>query len=535
MNKLNANKYREMLLYGGEILNAKKEEINALNVFPVPDGDTGSNMNMTTQSGVQAISNINPTSIGEVAKVFSKGLLMGARGNSGVILSQFFRGIAEGLEGKEEISVQEFHQALESGVKRAYGSIIKVVEGTILTVVREMTENTTDFNMDFEDYFQALYDNAKTSLDNTPELLPVLKEVGVVDSGGAGFLAILEGMLANLKGEEIEIKENFELFRQTEEHPMNPEDIVFGYCTEMLIRLNDKNDEDKLNEIRSTLETFGDSIVCIIDDGILKVHVHTETPTKVFEYGQTFGDFIFIKSENMRIQAEDAIKLEESRRKELGLVAVASSQEMGDLFRSYCDDINIISGGQTLNPSTEDILTAIKACNAKDVILFPNNSNIIMASEAAVDLIDNVNVHIIKTKHMTQALECLMSFNVDASVEENVENMNNIISNMINIEITNAIKDTSINGIEIKNNDFMLIVDGDIAFSNASIEETLKTAMDYLITKESDLITFLVGADGDMDLANKMVEFVEEKSPFIEVEIMDTNQPIYSYLISGIK
>ena len=228
MKILYANKFREMLLYGGEILSAKKEEINALNVFPVPDGDTGSNMNMTTQSGVAAISNINSSSIGEVAKTFSKGLLMGARGNSGVILSQFFRGIAEGLDGLDTINVEEFHNALESGVKRAYGSIIKVVEGTILTVVREMTEKTTNFDLDFKEYFQALYDNAKESLDNTPELLPVLKEVGVVDSGGAGFLAILEGMLANLKGEEVTIKENFELFKQTEEHPMDPEDIVFG-------------------------------------------------------------------------------------------------------------------------------------------------------------------------------------------------------------------------------------------------------------------------------------------------------------------
>ena len=365
MKILDANKYREMLLYGGEILSAKKEEINALNVFPVPDGDTGSNMNMTTQSGVAAISNINSSSIGEVAKTFSKGLLMGARGNSGVILSQFFRGIAEGLDGLDTINVEEFHNALESGVKRAYGSIIKVVEGTILTVVREMTEKTTNFDLDFEDYFQALYVNAKESLDNTPELLPVLKEVGVVDSGGAGFLAILEGMLANLKGEEVTIKENFELFKQTEEHPMDPEDIVFGYCTEMLIELNDPKDEDKLLEIRSTLETFGDSIVCIIDDGILKVHVHTETPIKVFEYGLTFGRFVHVKSENMRIQAENAIKLEESRRREFGIVAVASSEEMADLFRQLYEDINIIPGGQTLNPSTEDILKAVNACNAK--------------------------------------------------------------------------------------------------------------------------------------------------------------------------
>ena len=533
MKILDANKYREMLLYGGEILSAKKEEINALNVFPVPDGDTGSNMNMTTQSGVAAISNINSSSIGEVAKTFSKGLLMGARGNSGVILSQFFRGIAEGLDGLDTINVEEFHNALESGVKRAYGSIIKVVEGTILTVVREMTEKTTNFDLDFEDYFQALYDNAKESLDNTPELLPVLKEVGVVDSGGAGFLAILEGMLANLKGEEVTIKENFELFKQTEEHPMDPEDIVFGYCTEMLIELNDPNDEDKLLEIRSTLETFGDSIVCIIDDGILKVHVHTETPIKVFEYGLTFGRFVHVKSENMRIQAENAIKLEESRRRELGIVAVASSEEMADLFRQLYEDINIIPGGQTLNPSTEDILKAVNACNAKDVILLPNNSNIIMAAEAASDLVENTNIHIVKTKHMTQAVECLMTYNVENTLEENLEAMNSSLENMINIEITNAIKDTSINGVDIKEGDFMAIVDGDIDYSNQDIDFILRQCMDLLISRECDIITFLVGTDGDTSNVENMVKYVEERSPFVEVEMINTNQPVYSYIISG--
>lgn len=534
MKTLDAKKYREMLLYGGEILNAKKEEINALNVFPVPDGDTGSNMNMTAQSGIQAISNLQSNSIAEVAKTFSKGLLMGARGNSGVILSQFFRGVAEGLEGFEQVSVEEFHHALESGVKRAYGSIIKVVEGTILTVVREMTEKTTNFDLEFEQYFQELFNNAQESLNNTPNLLPVLKEVGVVDSGGAGFLAILEGMLANLEGKEVEVKQNFELFKQTEEHPMDPEDIVFGYCTEMLIRLNNP-DEDQLPEVRAKLETFGDSIVCIIDDDILKVHVHTEQPTKVFEYGHSLGDFVTLKSENMRIQAENARELEASRRREIGIVSVASSKEMGELFAKYYPDINIILGGQTLNPSTEDIIKAIKAVNAKDVILFPNNSNIIMASEAACDLIDDCNVHIVKTKHMTQALECLLNFDPAIGLDENISVMNATIDNMINIEITNAIKDTSIDGVEIHENDFMAIVNGDIKYSMPEVKDTLIASLDELIANDCDVITIFVGQDGDMKLVEELENYVSEKSPFIEVEIFETNQPVYSYLLSGVK
>lgn len=534
MNILNAKKYQEMLLYGGEILNAKKEEINALNVFPVPDGDTGSNMNMTTQSGVQAIANLNTNSIGEIAKTFSKGLLMGARGNSGVILSQFFRGVAEGLQDYDEVTVKQFHDALEKGVKRAYGSIIKVVEGTILTVVREMTENTTNFDLDFEEYFAELYNNAKISLDNTPNLLPVLKEVGVVDSGGAGFLAILEGMLANLNGKTIEVKQNFELFKQTEEHPMNPEDIVFGYCTEMLINLKD-SDESQLPNIRETLETFGDSIVCIIDDDILKVHVHTETPIKVFEFGQTLGNFVHVKSENMRIQAENAQKLEQERKKEIGIVCVASSKEMADLFAQYYPDINIILGGQTLNPSTEDIIKAIKAANAQDIIFFPNNSNIILAAETAKELVTDCNVHIIKTKHMTQALEALINFDANDTLSENIKRMEDVINEMINIEITTAIKDTSINGIEVKENDFMAIVDGDIKFAHSDIKEVLLYCANMLISKECDVITVFIGEDGDKKLINEFEDQITNASPFIEVEIFDTKQPIYNYLISGVK
>ena len=533
MNILDAKKYREMLLYGGEILNAKKEEINALNVFPVPDGDTGYNMNMTTQSGVQAITMIVPNEIGELSRTFSKGLLMGARGNSGVILSQFFRGIAEGLENKSKVSVEEFHKSLELGVKRAYGSVIKVVEGTILTVVREMTENTKNFNTNFTSYFEELIKNATISLNNTPELLPVLKEVGVVDSGGAGLLAIFEGMLANLKGETIEVKENFDVFTQTEEHSMNPEDIIFGFCTEMLIKLH--NEDININEIRSKLEEFGDSIVCIIDEDILKVHVHTETPTKVFEYGLIYGDFVHIKSENMRIQAEEALKIEQSRKKDFGIVAVASSARMGELFEKQYDGIQIISGGQTLNPSIEDIVNAVKQTNAKEVIIFPNNSNIIMAAEAAKNLIENCEVHIIKTKHMTQALECLMSFNIEATILENIVNMATILGDMINVEITNAIKDTSINGVIIKEKDFIAIINGEIKYSNADIKIILIKIMDILLNEECELITFLKGDEGDDDLVNEMINYVEKKSMFTEVKSYQTNQAVYSYIISGVK
>ncbi len=530
-NMITGKKYKEMLLYGGEVLDSKEDEVNALNVFPVPDGDTGSNMNMTYQSGVQNILNVNDTEIGAVAKSFSRGLLMGARGNSGVILSQFFRGIAEGLEGKDSVSAKEYHKALKQGVKRAYASVIKAVEGTILTVAREMVEMTAVID-DFNEYFTALIDNANVSLNNTPELLPVLKEVGVVDSGGKGLVYVFEGMLASLKGEKMDLStsQNFESFRSTEEHSMNPEEIEFGFCTEMLIKLNTP-EAVEINEVRTTLESFGDSIVAVMDEDILKIHVHTETPIEVFNYGLTMGQLRHTKSENMRMQAEEAQELARGSKKEIGIVTVASSPEMANLFNEV-QSVEIIEGGQTLNPSIEDITKAIKAANAKKVIVLPNNSNIIMAAQAARDLVEDVTVEIVPTKHMTQALECLINFNQEADFNTNVETMTGVLSEIENIEITNAIKDTSIEGVEIKENDFMGIINGKIKYSTAKIERLLIDLADKALEDEAELITVLIGEDGNEEVIEKFESYIEEKSPFTEVTVYNTKQPVYSYLMS---
>lgn len=529
---LNSKKFKEMAMYGAEVLNAQREEVNNLNVFPVPDGDTGSNMNMTFQSGVNSIVNTNIDEIGTLSKTFSKGLLMGARGNSGVILSQFFRGIAEGLEDYEMVNVLEFHHALEKGVERAYSSVIKAVEGTILTVAREMVENTDPNQSDFVCYFEDLVTNAKFSLEHTPELLPVLKEVGVVDSGGAGLVYIFEGMLANLKGEVIEIKQNFDTFLQTEEHPLDPELIEFRYCTEMLIRLNNP-EKVSMVEVNEYLTNLGDSIVAIVDEEILKVHVHTEKPTTVLDYGLSLGEFIHVKSENMRIQAEEAQALKRSKRKEIGIVTVASSQRMGDMFNDICD-VEIISGGQTLNPSIDDIKKAIQNVNADNVIVLPNNSNIIMAAEAAKELVEDINVEIVKTKHMTQTLEALVHFNLDLSFEENVENMVESLSTITNIEITNAIKDTSIDGVLIKENDFLGIIDGKIKLSVTKIEDLLNEIFEKTLEEDAEILNILVGEDGNVKLIESMVHKIEDESPFMEINIYNTNQPVYSYLISYI-
>ena len=532
MKKIKNNQFHQMLLVGGQSISNKMNELNALNVFPVPDGDTGSNMCMTYQAGLAAIDNTHKHSISELSKAFSKGLLMGARGNSGVILSQYFRGIAEGLEGIDEATTSEFYAALEVGVKRAYASVVKAVEGTILTVGREMVENTKSEDIDVEKFFENLCANGKISLDNTPNLLPVLKEAGVVDSGGAGLLCIFEGMLAGLKGEEIKVEVSNETFIDSDVHNMDPDDIIFGYCTEVLVNLNDSSNFD-VNAVREKLEDYGDSIVCIQDEEILKMHVHTETPIKLFEYANSFGDFIHVKSENMRIQAIEAQKLKKEQRREVAIVAVASSDGIAKLFNKY-QDVIIVEGGQTLNPSIEDIVKCIKEANADNVIVLPNNSNIIMAANAAKDLVEDINVEVIPTKYMTQAIECLIHFLHEADMATNVEAMLNSIADLVNYEITTAIKDTSIEGVEIKKDDYLAIKNGKIVYSMPNIEDVLKNIADELIELDCDHITILKGEDGDEELLHSISASIEEECDFTEIEVHETNQPIYSYLLSGI-
>lgn len=531
MNNINVSKLKEMLVYGAEVLSYQVDRINALNVFPVPDGDTGTNMNMTSQSGKKAIVSVEYKEINKLTKDFSRGMLMGARGNSGVILSQFFRGVSESLsENLEVVGIEEFQNSIKQGKIRAYGSVIKAVEGTILTVIKDMS-NFKYTGDDFIEYFTELLKVGEKSLENTPELLPILKEVGVVDSGGAGLIEIFKGMKSSLIGEELDTTSNvdFETFKMTEEHPINPEEIVFGFCTEMLIRLEKEID---MTAIRNYLESVGDSIVAINDDNILKVHVHTENPVKVFEYGSKLGDFINVKSENMRIQAEEAHGKQE--KKEIGIVAVASSKEMAELF-SEVQNVQIVMGGQTLNPSTENILNAIKNVNAKNVILLPNNSNIIMSGEAAKDLIDDVCVEVIRTKHMTQGLECLINFSEDNSFLENVDIMKKSLDKIINFEITKAIKDTTIEGVKISENDNLIIKDGKIIASESKNQNIFENILKNMEVESLEVINVMLGTDGDEKLIKKWQKELDELDLFIDIEIYKTNQDIYPYLISGIK
>ncbi len=530
MKQISNDKLRDMLILGGENLNEHVETINALNVFPVPDGDTGSNMNMTIQSGVKAIANINAQKPDELTKAFSKGLLLGARGNSGVILSQFFRGFNEGMEKADDITVKTFSNSLKKGKERAYASVIKAVEGTILTVIKDMSELEYS-GSDFIEYFELLLERGQKSLENTPNLLPVLKDAGVVDSGGAGLLEVFKGMYSSLTGQKIKqtLGNNFDTFVKTEEHPLDVNDIIYGYCTEMLINLEKEID---INEVRSKLEEFGDSIVAVQDDNILKVHVHTEDPQGVFAYGRSMGDFIHIKSENMRIQAIEASG--QRPQVENGIVVVCSSKKMAELFADI-QSIEPIIGGQTLNPSTEDIVKSIKKANAKNVIVLPNNSNVIMAAKSAKDLVEGVNIEIIETKHMTQGFEALINYDESLPINENVSNINEALKNLVNYEVTNAIKDTTINEIEIRNGDYLIIKEGDIVASVSKEKEIFEFIKVDLDLNEIEVLSFFIGEDGSREVVSDFCEEFEESYVFLETKIYLTKQPVYHYLISALK
>lgn len=531
MKQINQGQFLEMITYGAEVLSKQVERINALNVFPVPDGDTGTNMNMTMQSGAKSVNSKSFNSIDEMARALSKGMLMGARGNSGVILSQFFRGISEKLEVGDSLQAEDFQQALKNGKTRAYGSVMKAVEGTILTVISDLAAYTPEDSDNFVDYFGKLVKVGDDSLENTPNLLPVLKEVGVVDSGGAGLMEIFHGMNASLNGEKLEINTtgSFDDFQRTEEFPMNVDDITFGYCTEMLIKLD--KDIDMNKDIISHLEQVGDSIVAIQDDDILKVHVHTEQPNEVFAFGREFGDYIHIKSENMRIQAEEAHG--KADKKESGIVVVAPSKEMAQLFGEI-QDVEVIVGGQTLNPSTEDIVKAIKSTNARNVLVFPNNSNIIMTAESAKSLVDDVNVEIVNTKQMTQALESLINFNPNLSIKENKDKMEELFSKIINIEITQAIKDTTLNGLDIKKGDYLIIVNGQLKANNPDLSQVFRDITNSFDMDSLELVNILCGEDGNEEEVDEFVKMLEEESQFLDIEVYETMQPVYNYLISGI-
>lgn len=548
MKTINGAMLKQMILSGANNLFNCYPEVDALNVFPVPDGDTGTNMNLTISSGAKEVGSLEGN-VYDIAKAFSKGLLMGARGNSGVILSQIFRGFARALEGKEEIDAFDMADAFVMGKEVAYKAVMKPVEGTILTVIREASDyllNEVESSMSIEEAFAILMKEAHASLKRTPELLPVLKEVGVVDSGGTGLIKILEGFEKALHGNVVEKNmagvTEFNQVIASAGADIDSEE-AFGYCTEFLIRLpNDPAAEGKKvfveKRFTNVLQGHGNSLVVVRDEEIVKVHVHTLHPGSVLTYAQQFGEFIKLKIENMTEQhttlqeqgkAPDEVKKEEP--KEYAIIAVAVGEGIENLFKEYRADY-IVSGGQTMNPSTEDFVAAIEKVNAKNIFILPNNSNIVMAASQACDVVEGVNAKVIPSKTIPQGLTACMMFNEEVSFEENEEEMLNAISSVKTGQVTFAIKDTSIDGVEVRKDEFIGISNKSIVCSTKDKIETALITIDSMVDDISSIITILVGEDVTSEEMETLQARVEEKYTDVDVDVKMGNQPVYSFIIA---
>ena len=546
MEKINGLVLAKMIDLGSKNLAKNAEKINSLNVFPVPDGDTGTNMNLSMSSGAKETAANVVENIGELGKSFSKGLLMGARGNSGVILSQLFRGMSQHIAGKSEIDAKEFAAAIQNGVSIAYKAIIKPVEGTILTVAREAAEagvkaaeNTTSII----EVMDAIYLEAQESLKRTAELVPILKEVGVVDSGGQGLVCVYQGFVAALKGEEIEgldtVETNVVDMQFEDDHDMDfmsPEDIVYGFCTEFTVRLDKDKKEFNEDKFREDMSKFGDSLLVISDSEYVKIHVHTETPGEVFNYGQQYGELIKIKSDNMREQHREVLRKQEAKQasapkevKEQAMISISMGAGLSKVLKSMGVDY-IVEGGQTMNPSTEDIMKAIKEVNAKNIYIFPNNKNIQLAAKQAAELAEE-NVFVIESKTAPQGLAAVMVFNSQLSPEENFANMQEVLSTVSTLEVTHAVRDTNIEGVEIKKDQFMGIKDGKIVVSDLSLNSVLKELLEKSLDEDKEIVTLYLGEDSTDEYTDFLEELLENKYPDVEVELIESGQPVYPYII----
>ena len=541
LKQINGIVFKQMVINGANNLANRSKYVDQLNVFPVPDGDTGTNMSMTMTAGAKELVSLEEASIGKVAKVLSRGLLMGARGNSGVILSQLFRGFATGLEGKDEADIEDIAKALESGVKTAYKAVMKPIEGTILTVARESAEAAGAKYETVEtivDLYDLVVNEMQISLNRTPELLPVLKEVGVGDSGGQGLLYIFEGFLKALKGETIALEAQTEATGESAQTALSSDEVEFGYCTEFIIRLDEERTPFKEDVFRGRLEKLGNSIVVVQDEDIVKVHVHTLTPGDALNLAQKHGEFVKLKIENMTEQhneiiGQNAPQSEPAKREqaEYGIISVVAGEGIKHLFEEQgCH--YVIEGGQTMNPSTEDFLKAIDELNAKNIIILPNNSNIIMAANQAAQVTEDVNVVVVPSKTIPQGYTALMMFNEHASVEDNIEEMNQAITEVKSGQVTYAVRDTQMNGVDIKENDFIGILDKDIIVSVPERFESACALVDKMIDEDSEIVTILYGEGVDEDEADELAEYIENKYDDVEVTIFDGQQPVYSYIIS---
>ena len=553
MNKLNVSQFKEMIRSGCANLENHAAEINTLNVFPVPDGDTGTNMSMTFSNGYQEAMKCSSDSISDVAKAFSRGLLMGARGNSGVITSQIFRGFYQHIEGKAEIETADVSQAFENGARVAYKAIVKPVEGTILTVIREASWYANhDFEtepFELETYFDKLCQYSAESLERTPEYLPVLKEVGVVDSGGAGLLKILEGFKAYIDGHP------FDFSQEKEEIETNPALLLdneeFGYCTEFIIRLDENivNTFDEKILKKKLTDMGGESLVVVKDEDLVKVHVHTLKPGDALNIGQRYGEFIKLKIENMQEQHSTIIakagtepkkpKQEEEKPVEkvkkdpqkYGIVAVAAGEGVTKLFYDLGADV-VVSGGQTMNPSTEDFVKVVNELDyCENIFIFPNNSNIILAAKQTQSVLSDRKIYVMETKSVQAGLSAVGMFNKQGEVDEVISDLQDVIDNVDASSVTYAIKDTVYEGVEVKEGDFIAIAHKGIVASGKDRKKVVFELLDKLFENdEKELITLIVGEDKDDEEVSEIEKYISEHSD-LECEVIDGGQPVYSYLI----
>ena len=549
ISKINGKLFADMIIQGAQNLSNNADLVDSLNVYPVPDGDTGTNMNLTITSGREEVENNLSQSIGELGKTFSKGLLMGARGNSGVILSQLFRGFCKNIETENEINAQQLANSFQAGVDTAYKAVMKPVEGTILTVAKDAAKaavNKAEETDDCVEVMEYTIAEAEKSLNNTPNLLAVLKEVGVVDSGGKGLLCVYEGFLKGLTGQTIEVKKeklNTEELVH-EEHDfhgvINTEDIKYGYCTEMMVRFGKDKREFDEQTFRTDMSHFGDSLLVINDDEIVKVHVHTETPGDVFNYGQEYGELIKLKVENMREQHREVIRKEkqnhqsdqqeESKTVETAIIAISMGDGISELFTSM-GATHIISGGQTMNPSTEDIVKVIEQSQCKRAIILPNNKNIRMSSDQAATLVEADTV-VIPTTSIPQGIAALFQYDPSSSLEDNQSHMTTALDSVKSGSVTFAVRDTKIDGVEIKKGEFMGLSESKIVTNNDDEFATITGLLKAMLNEDSEILTIIAGEDANTETSDKLVEWVESEYPDVEVEEHNGGQPIYQYLFS---
>lgn len=561
ITSINSKLLARMFLAGAKNLDSKKDWINELNVFPVPDGDTGTNMTMTIMSAAKEVSSLTNPTMAELAKAISSGSLRGARGNSGVILSQLFRGFCKVIKEYDEIDVTILCEACQKAVETAYKAVMKPKEGTILTVAKGAAEKALELSDETEDvvtFVEEVIKQAEYVLDQTPEMLPVLKQAGVVDSGGQGLVQVLKGAYDALIGKEIDYTIEgaptgaapAKISAETEA------EIKFGYCTEFIIVLNAPMSDNEEHAYKAFLESIGDSIVVVADDEIVKTHVHTNDPGLALQKALTFGSLSKIKIDNMREEHQEKLikdsqklaaqqkaeeeayeaaqadeKISNMPAKEMGFVSVSIGEGMNEVFRGLGVDY-LIEGGQTMNPSTEDMLNAIEHVNAKTVFILPNNKNIIMAANQAVDLVEDKQIIVIPTKTIPQGITALVNYIPDHSAEENKEQMIAEIENVKTGQVTYAVRDTEIDGKTIKQNDFMGIGDKSILSVGTDLRATTLEMVDAMVDEDSAIVSIYFGSDSDEDSANELAAAIKEKYPDVEVEVNDGGQPIYYYVIS---